>query len=71
MSATRRTPGGLPDLFQHIIDHIQAQGLPPLSGDDARYALRRQRARTGLGADRLSPLDLLRLPQEAPEELAC
>ena len=63
---------GLADIFDRILIKVHERGgLPPLTGEDVRRALQRQRAYTVMGADRLSPTDLLRLPNEALEELAC
>eukprot|EP00959_Pyramimonas_sp_CCMP1952_P030738 644326-Pyramimonas_sp.AAC.1 len=42
----------------------------PISGSEVRAAARRTRAKTGLGADRLAPLDVERALDGALDELA-
>eukprot|EP00959_Pyramimonas_sp_CCMP1952_P132505 2770838-Pyramimonas_sp.AAC.1 len=55
------------------MDRVRQMGmveqLVPLSVADLRQALRRMKARAGLGADQLSPVDLERLPDEGLEDL--
>eukprot|EP00959_Pyramimonas_sp_CCMP1952_P187029 3911116-Pyramimonas_sp.AAC.1 len=43
--------------------------MPPLTADDVRGALKRMKARAGMGIDRLSPLDFERPPDCAIEDL--
>eukprot|EP00959_Pyramimonas_sp_CCMP1952_P327771 6862319-Pyramimonas_sp.AAC.1 len=46
------------------------QGLAPIDGDEVRSAAARMKARTGLGVDQLTLLDIQRLPSEGHEALA-
>eukprot|EP00959_Pyramimonas_sp_CCMP1952_P208887 4369242-Pyramimonas_sp.AAC.1 len=61
---------GLQECFHRIVERIQECPLPPITSHEVRQAIKRLKANTALGADRLRPAGLLRLPDNAPSELA-
>jgi hypothetical protein len=61
---------GLQECFHRVVERIQECPLPPITRHEVRQAIKRLKANTALGADRLRPADLLRLPDNAPSELA-
>eukprot|EP00959_Pyramimonas_sp_CCMP1952_P384074 8049296-Pyramimonas_sp.AAC.1 len=56
-------------LLHQVREATQCDQMPPLTNEDVRGALRRMKARAGLGVDRLSPLGFERLPECAITEL--
>ena len=56
--------------FADIREAAELHQLPPVTGNMVRAAAHLMRPRAGQGVDRLSPLDLERLPPEGVEELA-
>ena len=52
-----------------IREHAVVEDLPPITVAAVRGAARAMKAKAGLGIDRLSPVDVERLPDAALEEL--
>ena len=58
------------DAFRIAKDRAEIEPLPSITGDDTRKAARKMKAGTGLGIDRMMPVDFERRPSAALDELS-